>query len=82
MEWETFVSIIKSRSDLAEEFRVDLEQISTVDLAQFNELVKLYVQLRRVNKRMIFENCQHEELKKLVVKTNFDHVFSLQPVME
>lgn len=82
LEWETFKSIIMSRSDLADEFRVDMEMISTIHLAQFNELVKLYVQLRRVNKHLIFENCQHEDLKRLVLKTKFDHLFHLQPSQE
>lgn len=74
-EWEELVSTVKSRSEEVEELHIDLEHTPSMNLAQFNSLVSMYVSFRRLDKNLSFQNFQ-SQVKSLVDKTNFHHVFT------
>ncbi|MFK7952842.1 MAG: hypothetical protein AB8B73_08340 [Ekhidna sp.] len=74
-EWDELVSTVHSRSEEVQEIYIDLEHTSSMNLAQFNSLVSMYVNFRRLNKNLSFQNFQ-SQVKSLVDKTNFHHVFT------
>lgn len=74
-EWDELVSTVNSRSEEVEELEIDLEKTPSLNLAQFNSLVTMYVSFRRLDKNLTFSNFQ-SQVKGLVDKTNFHHVFT------
>lgn len=74
-EWEELVATVNSRSEEIEEFIINLEQTPTLNLAQFNSLISMYVSFRRMNKNLTFYSFQ-SPIGSLVNKTNFHHVFT------
>jgi hypothetical protein len=75
-EWDRFVNTLESRSAEANDFEVDMEFLTEIDLAHFNAMIMLYVKMRRLNKRLTYSNVKSATLKNLVSKTLFNHVFS------
>jgi len=74
-ELEELKAIIYSRFSDANMFKICLKQASRVDLSLFNSLVSIHMTLKRMNKLVLFENCECENLKNLISKTQFHHVF-------
>lgn len=69
--------VLFSRMKDAKTFNISLENTKGIDLAQFNALIKVYVSLKRMGKRVIYSNCKDQGLTNLIYKTNFDHVFEI-----
>lgn len=67
--------VIESRKKEVDEFQVNMEEVSGIDLASFNALVKLYVQVKRLNKGMVYINCNNQKLQNFIDKTHFTDVF-------
>lgn len=67
--------VIKSRKAEADEFQVNMEEVEGVDLASFNALVKLYVEVKRLDKDMTYVNCNNQKLQNFIDKTHFTDVF-------
>lgn len=74
-EWDELVCAVNSRTEEVQELQINLEQTPSLNLAQFNSLVSMYVSFRRLDKNLTFHNFQ-SQVKGLVDKTNFHHVFT------
>lgn len=73
---EILKSMINSRLEQVKNFKINMEDIDGINLASFNSLVKLYVQLKRLNRGVSFINCSSPKMKDLISKTQLSDVFS------
>ncbi len=69
-------NMINSRLNEAANFKISLENIDYINLANFNALVRLYMKLTRTGKDILYINCYSEKIKTFITKTQFHHVFS------
>lgn len=76
-EMTDFVQMVTSRAHQARVLQVDLENTTHMNLGQYNNLIKLYVKLRRSGQKVVYKNIP-SLLESLISKTNFQHVFSNQ----
>ena len=74
---ETLQNIIQSRLKDVDGFTISLENTSKINLASFNQIVRLYMKLKRMNKSLVFNHCSDMKLLNLISKTKLTHVFSV-----
>ncbi len=71
-------TIIETRINEFTDFKISLENIEHINLANFNALIRLYMKLTRTGKNIHDVNCYSEKMKAYIHKTQFNHVFSAQ----
>lgn len=71
-------NMIDSRIDESTDFKISLENIEYINLANFNALIKLYMKLIREGKNIEYVNCSSDKIKMFITKTQFYHVFNTQ----
>ena len=72
---EALDGVIQSRMAQANRFKVNMEEVTSINLARFNSLIKLYVKMKRNNKDISFINCRSPKILDLISKTQFSNVF-------
>ena len=73
--WNDCLKSLHCRAAMADELVINLDQLTAIDLAHFNSLLMVYTQFRWMGKKLTYKNCQLKELRNLIDKTNFTHVF-------